>query len=86
MNAPIFEYLPVMLMKSDSPPPQLFSDAITLLKNLISTPSLSREEDKTADIIQEFLHSITINFIFLFFYEAYGFFYYFFISIFAFFI
>lgn len=49
-----------MLMKSDSPPPQLFSDAITLLKNLISTPSLSREEDKTADIIQEFLHERSV--------------------------
>lgn len=31
------------------------NDAIDLLKRLIATPSFSKEEDKTADIIQEFL-------------------------------
>ena len=34
---------------------QLSNDAIDLLKSLISTPSLSKEEDDTADIIQQFL-------------------------------
>lgn len=32
----------------------LFTEAIDLLKRLIATPSLSKEEDKTADIIQIF--------------------------------
>ena len=38
-------------------------EAIDLLKGLIVTPSFSREEDKTADIIQAFLkeHSIDVN-------------------------
>lgn len=36
------------------------SDAITLLKTLIATPSLSREEDKTASHIQDFLHARSI--------------------------
>jgi acetylornithine deacetylase len=36
--------------------PQLFHDALGLLQRLIATPSFSREEDKTADLIQEFLH------------------------------
>jgi acetylornithine deacetylase len=34
----------------------LYTDALALLQRLIATPSFSREEDKTADIIQEFLH------------------------------
>jgi acetylornithine deacetylase len=34
---------------------ELYPMAISLLKDLISIPSFSREEDKTADIIQEFL-------------------------------
>lgn len=34
---------------------ELYKMAVSLLKNLISIPSFSREEDKTADIIQEFL-------------------------------
>lgn len=34
----------------------LYSNALNLLKRLIETPSFSREEDKTADLIQEFLH------------------------------
>ncbi|HEU0227015.1 MAG TPA: M20 family metallo-hydrolase [Arachidicoccus soli] len=33
----------------------LFIDAITLLKQLIATPSFSKEEDKTATIIEQFL-------------------------------
>ncbi len=42
------------------PAPHLVPDAIALLKRLVATPSLSREEDKTADIIQEFLHERSI--------------------------
>ncbi|GAA4834859.1 M20 family metallo-hydrolase [Algivirga pacifica] len=34
---------------------QLIQEAIQLLKDLIAIPSLSREEDKTADLLQEFL-------------------------------
>jgi acetylornithine deacetylase len=33
----------------------LFSEALSLLKKLIGTPSFSKEEDKTADIIEAFL-------------------------------
>ncbi|HKK46240.1 MAG TPA: M20 family metallo-hydrolase [Balneolaceae bacterium] len=42
---------------------QLFNETINLLKKLISTPSFSREEDDTANIIQEFLadKGITTN-------------------------
>lgn len=36
---------------------QLHNDAIELLKQLISTPSFSREEDKTGDLIENFLQS-----------------------------
>jgi acetylornithine deacetylase len=39
----------------DLPSPALFEDALDLLKNLIETPSLSKEENKTADLIQIFL-------------------------------
>ncbi len=35
--------------------PDLYIDAIGLLKELISTPSFSREEDQTAGIITRFL-------------------------------
>ena len=35
--------------------PYLQTEAIALLKQLIATPSFSKEEDKTADIIEEFL-------------------------------
>ncbi len=35
----------------------LFTDAINLLKKLITTPSLSKEEEETAEIIQLFLES-----------------------------
>jgi acetylornithine deacetylase len=38
------------------PYPHLYHDALGLLQRLIATPSFSREEDNTADIIQEFLH------------------------------
>ena len=34
---------------------ELTEQAIELLKNLITTPSLSKQEDKTAELIQEFL-------------------------------
>lgn len=34
---------------------ELYNKALDLLKRLIATPSFSKEEDKTADIIQEFL-------------------------------
>jgi acetylornithine deacetylase len=39
----------------------LQNDAVALLKTLIATPSLSKEEDKTADIIQEFLNSRNVQ-------------------------
>ncbi len=39
----------------------LYNDAVDLLKKLISTPSLSKEEDKTADIIEQFLVSKNIE-------------------------
>jgi acetylornithine deacetylase len=41
----------------------LHNEAIDLLKQLISTPSFSREEDKTAAIIESFLqtHGVTTN-------------------------
>lgn len=42
--------------KHESSPDSLFSPALELLQRLIATPSFSREEDKTADILQEFLH------------------------------
>src|SRR6478736_358030 len=35
-------------------PEQLYSLALDLLQKLISTPSFSKEEDKTASIIQDF--------------------------------
>ena len=35
----------------------LFTNAVNLLKKLIATPSLSKEEEETADIIQTFLES-----------------------------
>jgi acetylornithine deacetylase len=41
-------------MKHDTVIPELHADAIDLLKDLIRTPSLSREETETADIIQQF--------------------------------
>ena len=36
-------------------------DAIDLLKKLIATPSFSKEEDKTADIIEQFLRSKNVS-------------------------
>lgn len=36
---------------------KLFKDAVDLLKGLISTPSFSREEDKTALCIEEYFHA-----------------------------
>lgn len=42
---------------------QLQDEAIDLLKQLIATPSFSKEEDKTAEIIESFLksHGVTTN-------------------------
>ncbi len=34
---------------------QLYNDAVSLLKQLISTPSFSKEENDTADAIESFL-------------------------------
>lgn len=39
----------------------LYTNAVNLLKQLIATPSLSKEEDKTAEIIQLFLESKNIT-------------------------
>ena len=39
----------------------LYNDAVDLLNKLLSTPSLSKEEDKTADIIEQFLVSKNIK-------------------------
>jgi acetylornithine deacetylase/succinyl-diaminopimelate desuccinylase-like protein len=41
---------------------QLYVDALGLLQNLIAAPSFSREEEKTADIIGEFLASHGVEF------------------------
>ncbi len=40
---------------------QLVIDAINLLKQLIATPSFSKEEDKTADLLQHFLQQKNIK-------------------------
>jgi acetylornithine deacetylase len=42
---------------------KLFDQAVALLQKLISIPSFSKEEDKTADAIQEFMkgHSVTMH-------------------------
>ena len=40
---------------------ELQTEAIDLLKKLIATPSFSREEDKTADIIESFLQKYSID-------------------------
>ncbi len=40
--------------------PQLTSEAIELLKRLIATPSFSREEDRTADLLAAFFHQKNI--------------------------
>ncbi len=39
----------------------LQNEAITLLKRLIATPSFSKEEDNTADIIEEFLEKKSVR-------------------------
>ena len=39
----------------------IFSEAITLLKQLIATPSFSKEEDKTADLLERFLQQRNIK-------------------------
>ena len=40
---------------------ELYHDATELLKQLITTPSFSKEEDKTADIIERFFKNKNIN-------------------------
>src|SRR3954454_1247949 len=40
---------------------QLYNDSIDLLKQLIATPSFSKEEDKSADIIEAFLKSNNVD-------------------------
>jgi acetylornithine deacetylase len=40
---------------------ELYSDALVLLQQLISIPSFSKEEDKTADAIEKFLQSKNIE-------------------------
>lgn len=40
---------------------ELYKDAVELLKQLIATPSFSKEEDKTADIIEAFLKSKNVD-------------------------
>jgi len=40
---------------------KLFDEAVALLQKLISIPSFSKEEDKTADTIQEFMQAHGIN-------------------------
>ncbi len=40
---------------------KLYDDAIDLLKQLIATPSFSKEEDKTSDIIEAFLKSRNVG-------------------------
>ncbi len=40
---------------------ELFSDAVNLLKQLIATPSFSKEEYKTADCLERFLHQKNIK-------------------------
>jgi len=44
-------------MRTDEP----YTDALRLLKRLIATPSFSKEEDKTADLIENFLHEKNIE-------------------------
>jgi acetylornithine deacetylase len=43
------------------PSDELFSDALELLKQLIACPSFSKEENKTADIIEKFLKTKNIE-------------------------
>ena len=40
---------------------ELFSDSVSLLKQLIAIPSFSKEEDKTADCLEAFLQRNTIH-------------------------
>jgi acetylornithine deacetylase len=40
---------------------ELFSDSVNLLKQLISTPSFSKEEDKTADCLEDFFQKKNIK-------------------------
>ena len=40
---------------------ELYTDAVALLKELIATPSFSKEEDKTADLLEQFFASKNIQ-------------------------
>src|SRR3954464_11162495 len=40
---------------------ELYKDSVELLKQLIATPSFSKEEDKSADIIEAFLKSNNVD-------------------------
>ena len=42
-------------------PKELYDDAVVLLKQLIATPSLSKEEDKTAAVIEQFLRDRNVT-------------------------
>jgi acetylornithine deacetylase len=50
----------LLIVMSDSLP-ILISNAIGLLKKLIATPSFSKEEDKTAELIKEFLETAGVT-------------------------
>src|SRR6476646_9522334 len=41
---------------------ELYNDAVSLLKQLISTPSFSKQEDKTAEILEQFFNARQIPF------------------------
>jgi len=43
---------------------ELFSDAIGLLKQLIATPSFSKEENETAGLLEKFLQQKDIKAVF----------------------
>jgi len=40
---------------------ELYQDALQLLKQLVATPSFSKEEEKTATLIESFLRSKNIE-------------------------
>jgi acetylornithine deacetylase len=48
-------------IKTNAPSDKLFSDALELLKQLIVIPSFSKEENKTADVIEIFLREKNIE-------------------------
>ena len=50
-----------MTLKNKVDVEDYISDAINLLKQLISTPSFSKEENKTADFLEQFLQNRNIK-------------------------